>query len=113
MTIDELFARMRDSLHANVVYADPVEKDGVTVIPAAVVLGGGGGGTSEAAAQSEGGGFGLVARPAGAFVIENGTVRWQPALDATRLIGAGVIVALALTRRLRRRGRITSARPRG
>jgi uncharacterized spore protein YtfJ len=113
MTTDELFARMRDSLHANAVFAEPVEKDGVTVIPAAVVLGGGGGGTSEAARQGEGGGFGVVARPAGAFVIENGTVRWQPALDATRLIGTGVILALALTRRIRRRRRITSARPRG
>ncbi len=58
--------------------------------------------------------FGVVARPAGAFIIENGTVRWLPALDATRLIGAGVIVLLALTRRWhRRRRRLTSARPRG
>lgn len=105
MSIDELIGRMRESLTAKVVYAEPYEKDGLTVIPAAVVLGGGGGGRGEDATkgQGEGSGFGLVARPAGAFIIENGTVRWLPALDATRLIGAGVVVALALTRTLRRR----------
>ncbi|MGH3880256.1 MAG: sporulation protein [Actinophytocola sp.] len=107
MTIDELISRVRESLHARVVYAEPVEKDGLTVIPAAVVLGGGGGGFGrigdESRREGEGGGFGLVARPAGAFVIQNGTVRWQPALDVTRLIGAGVLVVLALTGRRRRR----------
>ncbi|HEY7593338.1 MAG TPA: spore germination protein GerW family protein [Actinophytocola sp.] len=107
MTIDELISRMRDSLQAKVVYAEPVEKDGMTIIPAAVVLGGGGGGRGQDkdAQQGEGAGFGLMARPAGAFIIENGEVRWQPALDATRLVGAGVIVLLALTRRFGRRRR--------
>lgn len=105
MKIDELLSRTRESLHAKMVYAEPYEKDGLTVIPAAVVLGGGGGGKGEDATKGkgEGAGFGLMARPAGAFIIENGTVRWQPALDVTRLIGAGVIVALALARRFRRR----------
>jgi uncharacterized spore protein YtfJ len=105
MTIDELISKVRESLHARVVYAEPVEKDGLTVIPAAVVLGGGGGGSGRVgdAREGDGGGFGLVARPAGAFVIQNGTVRWQPALDVTRLIGAGVLAVVALTGRRRRR----------
>lgn len=111
MTIDELLGRMRESLRATVVYAEPYEKDGLTVIPAAVVMGGGGGGKGHDAragkgeAEGEGGGFGLVARPAGAFVIENGTVRWQPAFDVTRLVTAGTIVVLAVLRGLRRRRR--------
>jgi uncharacterized spore protein YtfJ len=116
MTIDQLISRMRDSLHAKVVYGEPYEKDGLTIIPAAVVIGGGGGGSgSRGADQGEGGGFGMLARPAGAFVIDNGTVRWQPALDVTRLVTAGVVVALALFRRLRRarRRRLAKARPRG
>lgn len=100
MTIDELLSKVKDALRAEVVYAEPCERDGVTVIPAAVVLGGGGGGREQR--LGEGGGFGLMARPAGAFVIERGTVRWQPALDTTRLIGAGVLVALAVARRIRR-----------
>lgn len=120
MTIDELMNGMRESLRARMVYAEPYEKDGLTVIPAAAVYGGGGGGKGQMAGKGdgggdmgEGGGFGLVARPAGAFVIENGTVRWQPALDATRLVGAGVLVALALIRQWRRRRRTTWARPPG
>ena len=106
-TIEELMSKVREALHAGMVYAEPYEKDGLTVIPAAMVLGGGGGGSGKVGDASqregEGGGFGLVARPVGAFVIQNGTVRWQPALDVTRLIGAGVLVALALTGRGRRR----------
>jgi len=113
MTVEELMNKFRDSLQAKMVYAEPVEKDGVTVIPAAVVLGGGGagGGKRADAAEGEGGGFGMIARPVGAFIIENGTVRWQPALDATRLILAGVFVLLAVTRRLHRR-RIAQAKAR-
>jgi hypothetical protein len=65
--VDELPRCALDAIAAKRVYADPIEGDGVTVVPAAVVLGaGGGGGDSE---DKGGGGFGLVARPAGAYVI--------------------------------------------
>lgn len=117
MKPEELMEKMRDSLQAKMVYGEPYEKDGMTVIPAAAVLGGGGGGggrRDEGAVEGEGGGFGLIARPVGAFVIENGTVRWQPALDTTRLVMAGVLVLLVLSRRLRRRRRARAkARLRG
>jgi uncharacterized spore protein YtfJ len=113
MKPEELMEKMRDSLRAEMVYGEPFEKDGMTVIPAAVVLGGGGGGGGRRGEDTgEGGGFGLVARPVGAFVIENGTVRWQPALDATRLILAGALVLLVLSRRFGRRRR-AKARLRG
>jgi uncharacterized spore protein YtfJ len=42
--VDELLRGARDAMAAERVYAEPVEGDGVKVIPAAVVLGGGGGG---------------------------------------------------------------------
>jgi uncharacterized spore protein YtfJ len=117
MKPEELLEKMRDSLRAEMVYGEPYEKGGMTVIPAAVVLGGGGGGSGRRGKDTgedtgEGGGFGLVARPVGAFVIENGTVRWQPALDATRLILAGALVLLVLSRRFGSRRRAT-ARLRG
>ena len=114
MKPEELMEKMRDSLRAEMVYGQPYEKDGMTVIPAAAVLGGGGGGSGRrgADAEGDGGGFGLVARPVGAFVVENGTVRWQPALDATRLILAGTLVLLVLSRRFGRRRR-ARARLRG
>ena len=50
-------------------------------------------------------GFTLHARPAGAYVIKDGEVRWQPAIDVTRLAGYGMVVvgALALRSAVRRR----------
>jgi len=108
MKLDELMEKMRDSLQAKMVYGEPYEKNGMTVIPAAVVFGGGGGGggrRGEGAVEGEGGGFGVMARPVGAFIVENGAVRWQPALDATRLILAGVLVLLVVSRRFGRRRR--------
>ena len=42
--IDELLNGARDAIAAKRVYADPVEGDGVTLVPAASVRGGGGGG---------------------------------------------------------------------
>ena len=59
------------------------------MIPAAAVMGGGGagGGEDPETKQTGGGtGFGLSARPVGAYVIDNGTMRWEPATDTTRLI---------------------------
>jgi uncharacterized spore protein YtfJ len=44
MTVTEVFNAARDSITVKRVYAEPYEKDGVTVIPAALVAGGGGGG---------------------------------------------------------------------
>jgi uncharacterized spore protein YtfJ len=48
------------------VFAEPYEKDGVTVIAAATVAGGagGGGGHNERSQEGEGAGFSVSARPA-------------------------------------------------
>lgn len=98
-----------DSMTARRVYAEPYEKNGVVVIPAAAVQGGGGGGGSDHEGHSDGGaGFGLQARPVGAYVIRDGDVSWQPAFDLTRtILGCQLLglAALLLThRRLRKRG---------
>jgi hypothetical protein len=42
----------------------------------------------------EGGGFGVLAKPAGAFVIKDGTVTWRPAIDVNRVIMGGQVVAV-------------------
>lgn len=86
---------------AEKVYIEPVRQDGLTVIPAATVGGGGGGGAGGPEGQGqgsgEGGGFGLKAKPAGAFVIKDGKVRWQPAVDVNRVVlGAQVVAVTAL-----------------
>jgi uncharacterized spore protein YtfJ len=104
MTLDDLIGTARDAITVRRVFGDPYEKDGLTVIPAARVMGGGGGGngTDDAGQQGEGGGFGLVARPAGAYVIKDGEVTWRPALDPNRLAAAAasVVVAVLVTRAL-------------
>ncbi len=84
--------RARDVLTVRRVYGDPIERDGITIIPAAKVRGGGGGGSD--VQGNGGGGFGVSATPAGAYVIKDGTVTWRPAIDATRLALMGQLVAI-------------------
>ena len=108
MDMSETISAARDAITVKRVYGEPYERDGVSVIPAAAVQGGGGGGGSEEGGRSDGGsGFGIQARPVGAYVIKGEQVSWQPAVDVNRLIlGCQVLglVALFLThRRLSRR----------
>ena len=84
MDTQELLERLRSSASVGTVFAEPYEKDGVTVIPAAKVAGGGGGGGDDAGGS--GAGYGVIARPVGAYVIRNGEVAWHPALDLNRVI---------------------------
>jgi uncharacterized spore protein YtfJ len=78
------------------VFGDPFERNGVTLIPVASVrgtAGGGGGGDSEGNGGT-GGGFGISARPVGAFVVRGDDVSWRPAYDATRVALIGELVAM-------------------
>jgi uncharacterized spore protein YtfJ len=92
----------RDAIDAQHVFGDPIERDGVTVIPVAAVQGGGGGGGGEGQGPDgtgggAGGGFGIRARPVGVYVLKDGKVRWEPALDLNRVIAGGqALVAVAL-----------------
>lgn len=93
--IDELLRGAQDAIAAKRVYGEPVERDGVTVIPAASVGGGGGGGGDSE--HNGGGGFGLKARPVGAYVISGEKVEWKPAIDVQRLmVGWQVVAGLAV-----------------
>jgi len=74
------------------VYGDPIERDGILVIPAANVVGGGGGGGDNE--NNGGGGFGVSSTPAGAWIIRDGQVSWEPAVDATRIATLGMLVAI-------------------
>jgi len=98
MNIDEILRQARDSMGVERVYGEPYEKDGVTLIPAARVSGGAGGGAgTQEGQEGSGGGYGLSARPVGAYKIENGEVTWVPAVDATRIvIGGQLLVVLVL-----------------
>ncbi|MGX7829542.1 hypothetical protein ACTG9Q_31070 [Actinokineospora sp. 24-640] len=89
---------LRASLRGGLVWAEPYEHDGVTVLRAAAVIGGGGGGEE---GPASGLGLGLVTRPVGAFVIRKGEARWVPAVDLTR-IALGLMAAAVLVARARR-----------
>ncbi len=80
-------AQAQDAMTAKRVYGEPFEKDGVTVIPAAAIRGGGGG-------EGGGVGYGIVARPVGAFIIKDGEVSWKPAVDATRVALRGLLIPI-------------------
>jgi uncharacterized spore protein YtfJ len=97
MNIEETLRKAQDAMTARRVYADPVERDGVTVIPVASVMGGGGGGDGidESGRTGTGGGFGIAAKPVGAYVIKEGRVSWRPAVDVNRLIAVVGVLALA------------------
>jgi uncharacterized spore protein YtfJ len=104
MDVLSAIEQARDAVTVRRVYGDPIERDGVTVIPAAVVQGGGGGGSGtapEGTGSGSGGGWGLRARPVGAYVLRDGELRWESALDLNRVILGGQIVAVVALLTLR------------
>jgi uncharacterized spore protein YtfJ len=96
MGIAEVLESTRDAITVKRVYGEPYEKDGLIILPAATVAGGGGGGESDMGEGKEGSGagMGMGAKPAGAFVVEDGHVTWRPAIDVNRVILGGQIVAV-------------------
>jgi len=103
MDLQNALTGVRDVFTVKRVYGDPYERDGVTVIPAAIVIGGGGGGVGEDLERGQGGGtgFGIFARPVGAYVVRDGTVKWEPAIDRTWLIVAACGLAVAALKTIR------------
>ena len=102
MTPDDLVTRAGDQLGVRRVFGEPVERDGLVVIPVAVAVGGGGGGSGPGD-QGTGGGFGGIVRGIGVYTIADGRVRFVPAVDTTALAAlAAVLVAIVVrTRRSR------------
>jgi uncharacterized spore protein YtfJ len=108
----DLVDRLQDrvAVISDRVVAAPIERDGATVVPVVSVRGGGGGGVGSdpsGGGEGSGGGWGAVARPVGAYVLEGGHVRYEPAIDVTRIVLGGQVVAvvalLVIRRALRRR----------
>jgi uncharacterized spore protein YtfJ len=96
MEIQELISGVRDTASVKRVYGDPVDKDGLTIIPAAVVRGGAGGGIGEHDGKEtgKGGGYGLNVRPSGAWIMEGKNVTWKPAIDVNRIVLGGQLIGL-------------------
>ena len=109
MTVLDALHAARDSVTVTRIFGEPYEKDGLTIIPAALVTGGAGGGAGHdrTGQNGEGGGFGVLGRPVGAYVIRGDKVTWRPAVDPNRVI---VSVAAALIVYFLSRRRSTPAR---
>jgi uncharacterized spore protein YtfJ len=101
MDPNDLLQQARDTLTVKRVFGEPYEHNGLTILPAAAVRGGGGGGVGQPGKSSDsptgtgsGAGFGMNAKPAGVYVIDGTTARWQPAIDVNRIILGGQVVAI-------------------
>jgi uncharacterized spore protein YtfJ len=107
MKLQEALARAHDTVTAKRVYGDPIERDGITVIPAAAIRGAGGGGEGEDATQQSSGagaGWATSARPVGAYVIDHGKVHWRPAIDVNRAVVELLVTAVVTLALRQRRG---------
>jgi len=104
LRIFDLLAAARDAVGVRRVFGDPIEVGDTTLVPAAWVAGGMGGGGGVVgpddrhdASHGGGMGLGLFARPAGAYVVREGSVEWKPAIDVTQLVVAGITGVVAMT----------------
>jgi hypothetical protein len=125
MTTTELIRRLNESISGGRSFGPAFERDGCLVIPVAYVAGGGGGGSGDLVAPGrtdaeetvaggggppdrparrpgDGGGFGLVSWPMGAYVVKDGDVTWRPLYSFADLILL-ILGALWLMGRGRRR----------
>ena len=114
MDVQEVLSRSLGTMTVKRVFGEPIEKDGLTLVPVARIGGGGGGGGGEGEDQGRGKGsgfglgLGLGVEPAGAYVIKDGTARWQPAVDPTRIIlrlGGLALIAIVQLARVRAKKR--------
>jgi uncharacterized spore protein YtfJ len=113
MDVQELLSKVTDNLTVGRVFGEPIRQGDVLIVPVARIRGGagGGGGSGTGGGTPEesgsGGGGGFDARPAGVFVIKEGSVSWQPAVDVTRIVVGGqlvgIVVALVIRSIFRRR----------
>lgn len=81
------------------VFGEPYAEGGVTVIPVARLVGRlrSARGWARRPGSDTGADEGVQARPLGVYVIRDGTVTWQPAMDITRVVlGGEMLGALAI-----------------
>ena len=92
-TVNEILDKARDTVSVRDVYGEPIVNDGVTIIPVARVmgLGGGGSGTAEEG-EGAGYGYGLKTEPVGVYVIKDGKVKFEPAVNVNSIVAGSLIV---------------------
>jgi len=91
--LERLAGAVGGSVQAQAVYGQPVEREGITIVPVARVVygfGGGGGPNAQAGAErGEGGGGGAQVRPVGFISLRGGSAEFRsipdPAAEARRI----------------------------
>lgn len=94
--IETLAERIGNSIHARTVYGEPVERQGVTVIPVAKARYGfgGGSGSSKAGEHGTGGGGGAFVKPIGYIEIRDGGSRFHAIRDPGAIISVIAVSGL-------------------
>ena len=110
--LERLAEKIGVNTKASTVFADPVERDGVTVIPVAKArwVFGGGAGEGSSTSQNQtgegsGGGAGVLLSPVGYIEIKDGRARYRPIYDTgtiVQLLIATGIVAVFVLRSVRK-----------
>jgi uncharacterized spore protein YtfJ len=104
--VERLAARLGLAATAKSVYAEPVERDGVTIIPVAKVrFGFGGGSGKKSTKEGTGGGGGMHATPLGYIEMKDGQTEFKPIRDPLSLVpivAAGSFAGWILLRSLRK-----------
>ncbi len=102
--VERLAQTLGAAANATHIFAPPIERDGVTVIPVAKARYGFGGGSGTDKKQSGGGGGGgAVITPAGYIEITKDGTRYRPIRDLGKLlpiIAAGSLLSLLAVRSL-------------
>lgn len=103
--VRRLGERVGASARAAAVFGEPVEREGVTVIPVArAAWGFGGGSGGDAANQGSGGGGGSLVSPSGFIEVRADGAEFKPLRDPRMAaVVAGAVVSLAGLVLLRRR----------
>lgn len=89
--VERLAEKLGLAAKAETVFAQPVQQNGVTVVPVAKVRWGIGGGDSGKREEGAGGGGGIVAAPAGYIEVTESGSRFKPIWSLPAI--AGVVVA--------------------
>jgi uncharacterized spore protein YtfJ len=99
MDVQELLSQVTDKVTVSRVFGEPIQHGEVLMVPVARVRGGAGGGTGTSPkddSSGSGGGGGFEASPAGVYVVKNGNVTWQPAVDVNRIVAGAQVVAVVM-----------------
>lgn len=85
--IERLAKQLGVAANARYIYAEPVERDGTTVIPVAkAAYGFGGGSGKKEGEEGSGGGGGVSVKPVGYIEMKNGETRFRTTHDWLALI---------------------------